>query len=526
MTTPIDARCERARQLSEAGRLDDAVAELQIALRQAPSHAAALEGLAYISVRQGAFEAAADAFDRLLASGGPMTAQTLFDAAFTHISAVRHDRADALFEQAVARSPDPLGTLHAAGMAWAQAGDNARALNWFERTLRAAPNLWQGHFNRGRALGGLERYDDEIEAYRRAHALAPQQADPLVNLGVALRDRHQFADALQCFRKAIQADANHPGARTNRAQTNLMIGEFEHGWREYEWRWLDGEQQRRFTDRLWDGRAPLAGKTVFVYNEQGFGDTLQFLRFVPRLVERGANVILSVQTPLVTLLGGFAKGVTVIGESMTPPAFDWQIPLLSLPNALGTKGEIGMPMPYVRTSAAREAEWRTWLASQDTPDATTGKRPLRVGFAWRTRPFPPNRTVPLAQWQALLGRDAIFVALQADASDDERAMLAGMPSVRDATPRLNDFAETAALIMQLDLVISVDTAVLHLAGALGKPAWALLMHTPDWRWLMQRRDSDWYPSLTLFRQPSRGEWPAVMAEAAQALDALIAQREA
>ncbi|ALS59142.1 tetratricopeptide repeat protein [Pandoraea norimbergensis] len=514
MTTPMDARCERARQLSAAGRLGEAIAELRQLLKQAPEFLPGLEGLAYVSLRMNAFDAAADAFDRMLALVPQAGAQVSFDAAMASLQAGRPMRADALFESAVQQSPDAIGAMHTIGMTWAQAGDNARALTWFERTAAKAPALWQAHFNRGRALGALGRYDEEIDAYRLANAIAPQQPDPLVNLGVALRERHAFQDALQCFTQAVKLSPEHAGARTNRAQTNLLLGDFEHGWRDYEWRWLDGGQTRRFPDRLWDGKAPLAGKKVFVYSEQGFGDTLQFVRFVPRLVELGAQVMLCVQAPLVTLLGGFARGVTVLGEHMPVPSFDWQMPLLSLPHLLGVGGDVSSGhMPYVRSSAAREMIWRSMLGAKPAGE-------VRVGFAWRPRPFPPNRDVGLDHWKPVFATGAKFFSLQVDATDEERAQLAAHANVRDIGAKLSDFAETAAVIAQMDVVITADTAVAHVAGALGKPVWVLLNHTPDWRWQLTRRDSAWYSSVALYRQPQRGDWDAVMAQVSADLDAI------
>ena len=514
MTTPLDARCERAQQLSAAGRLDEAIAELRQVLKQSPEFVPALEGLAYVSLRMRAFEAAADAFDRLLALVPQPGAQPCFDAAMANLQAGRQMRAEALFEATVQQSHDVIGTMHTVGLTWAQAGDNARALVWFERTAAKAPALWQAHFNRGRALGALGRYDEEIDAYRLANAIAPQQPDPLVNLGVVLRERHAFADALQCLHEAVKRSPDHVGARTNRAQTHLLLGDYEPGWHDYEWRWQEGVQERRFADRLWDGHTSVEGKTVFVYSEPGYGDTLQFVRFLPRLVKMGANVVLSVQAPLVTLLGGVARGVTVLGDHMPVPSFDWQVPLLSLPHLLRIGGDVAVHSPYLRSSAGREMVWRSALGAK--PEGA-----LRIGFVWRARALPPQRDVPLAHWAPVFASGAQCYALQVDATDEERAELARYSNVHDIGAKLSDFAETAAVMAQMDLVISVDTAALHLAGALGKPVWGLIQHTPNWRWQLDRRDSDWYPSVTLYRQPERGDWDGAMAQVVRDLEVLM-----
>jgi hypothetical protein len=365
----------------------------------------------------------------------------------------------------------------------------------------------------------MGRYEEEMAAYRRTIALKPDFVRAYVNLGVALRDLHRFDDALQQFKKALSIDPNDAGARTNRAQTNLLLGEFEHGWREYEWRWRDGTVSHGFDPaRLWTGAQPVAGKTVFVHHEQGFGDTLQFLRFTDRLSAAGARVVLRVQDALLSLLHGYPGVAEVIGETAPVPPFDYHCPTMSLAFALKIRAA-GIPtqMPYLHADAARIAQWDGLFEGRP--------RRLRVGIVWsgnRGHLNDRNRSMRLEQLDALFDAEADFVSLQKDVGEADRDTLAQLVqrgALRDVSERLASFADTAALIAQLDLVIAVDTAVAHLAGALGKPVWITLPFTPDWRWQLNRSDSPWYPGVRLFRQTLRGDWSNVIGEIREALDA-------
>jgi hypothetical protein len=324
---------------------------------------------------------------------------------------------------------------------------------------------------------------------------------------------------MQQFKKALSLDPNDAGARTNRAQTNLLRGEFEHGWREYEWRWRDGTQSHGFAENTqWTGAQPIDGKTVFVHHEQGFGDTLQFVRFVDRLGDAGARVVLRVQDALLPLLREYRGAAEVIGETAPVPDFDYHIPFLSLPFALKLRApDLQMPEPYLHADRALACQWDDLLAGAAT-------RP-NIGIVWsgsRTHLNDRNRSLSLAQLQPLLDADANFFSLQKDVRDSDRAHLAALDQrgvLRDVSARLATFAETAALVARLDLVICVDTAVAHLAGALGKPVWIALPFMPDWRWQLDRSDSPWYPSARLFRQASRDDWTGVVAALRAEIDA-------
>ncbi|TKC89506.1 tetratricopeptide repeat protein [Trinickia terrae] len=513
MSLSIAAKLEAAQQHFHAGRLDEAAQLLREAADADPANGDALEGLAYIAASQRDAALAADYFDRALAHL-PASAERLRDAGTANQAAGRHARAVELLESCLQFTPRDLPTLNAAAMSLSELGAHERALQMLVRAREVNPGLWQVHYNMGRALGLLGRYDDEMAAYRRAIELKPDCVAAYVNLGVALRDLHRFDEALRVFRKAVQLDPNDAGARTNRAQTNLLLGQFEHGWREYEWRWRDGSQRHDFGERVWLGDAPLAGKTLLLHSEQGFGDTLQFVRYIDRFAGQGARIVLRVQDALLPLLSDFPGVDRVIGERDGVPPFDYHCPLLGLPHALKAHtAPIPAAIPYLHADPARRAQWRERLA---------GERGPRIGVAWSgstTHVNDRNRSMRLLQWTPLFDAAASFVSLVKDVREADRETLRQSSAVRDVSASLETFADTAALIAELDLVICVDTAVAHLAGALGKPVWILLPYTPDWRWQLGRADSPWYPGARLFRQSVRGDWAPVIAQVRAALDA-------
>ncbi|WP_070106562.1 tetratricopeptide repeat protein [Burkholderia plantarii] len=517
MTQDIEHALAAAQQHAVAGRLSEATRLLHEVLASDPAQGDALEGLGHLAIRQGDHAGAADYLVRA-AAHLPMSDAQLDFAAQVCQSVQRHADALALFERSLERLPNRPDALHGATMSLIALGEHARALDLLERLCRLQPRSAEAHYNRGTLLGTMARYDDELDAYRQAIALNPRFTDAYVNLGVALRDLTRFDEALQQFKKALAINPNDVGARTNRAQTNLLLGEYEHGWREYEWRWREGPTRHGFpAQSQWSGAEPLAGRTILVHHEQGFGDTLQFVRFVDRLAAAGARVVLRVQDPLLPLLRDYPGAAAVIGETAPVPAFDFHIPMLSLPLALKVReADIAVPGPYLHADAALAA------GRDDLPAPAPG-RP-RVGLVWsgsRTHRNDRNRSMTLAQLAPLLEADAAFFSLQPDLREGDRAALEQYVArgvLHDVSARLGSFADTAALVARLDLVISVDTAVAHLAGALGKPVWIALPFMPDWRWRFGRDDSPWYAGARLFRQVRRGDWSDVVAALRTAVD--------
>jgi hypothetical protein len=336
----------------------------------------------------------------------------------------------------------------------------------------------------------------------------PGHPQILTNRGHALRRLDRPLEALADFEAALVRRAEFPEAHFEAAMTRLTLGDFDAGWRAYEWRWKTGAfaaQRRQFKAPLWLGDAPVSGKTILLHAEQGFGDTIQFIRYAPLLAGRGAKVVCEVQTELQSLLSQF-DGIEILAEGEALPAFDLHCPLLSLPLAFGTQREtIPASVPYLAPPVERAAYWRDRLPA-DLP---------RAGFVWSGSPShknDSNRSIPLARLAALFENPPVHCfSLQSELRDADRDVLRGLPNLVHLGNEFRDFADTAAVIASLDVVISVDTSVAHLAGALGKPVVILLPFAADFRWMRHRDDTPWYPTAKLFRQPAFGDWDGVIA---------------
>jgi Tfp pilus assembly protein PilF len=416
------------------------------------------------------------------------------------------------------------------------------ALAAFDRALALQPRLFPAHLDRGNVLQELGRLEESLGAYERALALQPQAAGAWSNRGTVLHRLGRPAQALESYDRALALEPRLDEARFNRATTlgdlgrhaealrgfeqmlarypqlavahwnealcRLRLGDFARGWPKFEWRWEYAElglKRRSFSQPLWQGREDLAGRTILLHAEQGLGDAMQFCRYAPLLASRGARIVLEVLAPMTRLARSLAGVSLVVTRGEDLPAFDFHAPLLSLPLALGTTLEtIPSQVPYLHADAGAIQTCAARLG--------TAPRRLRVGLAWSGNPAHTNdrnRSLPLAALRGLASLDAQFVALHNELTQAEQAELARL-GIAYFAPELRDFADTAALAGALDLVISVDTSVAHLAGALGLPVWILLPFAADWRWLLDRADSPWYPSARLFRQSAPGAWDPVL----------------
>lgn len=438
--------------------------------------------------------------------------------AMRHHQAGRLEDAARLYQAVLKAHPRNADALHLLGLVAHQEGQHARARMLLSRALKERP----GDARLLNVLAGILRAEGRLEEaaaqLRQALARSPHDATVLTNLGLILQDLGDSTAALRAYDQALAVEPDQAEARANRAIVLLQQGRFEDGWREYEWRWrVPGftTPARSFGVPAWDG-APLSGRTLFVHAEQGLGSAIQFVRYVCLIAKHGGRVVLECQPPLKRLFagalgppGGCVAEVVTKGDAL--PAFDVHAPLMSLPHLLGTTlGTLPAQVPYLTAPADARARWTERLAEAPRP---------RVGLTWAGNPNHANdrnRSL-VAEALAPLGRDgrASFFSLQVGQAEGVAAFPAG--TVTDLGPELTDFAETAAVIQALDLIISVDTAVAHLAGALAKPCWLLLPQPAEWRWLERREDSPWYPTFRLFRQCARGDWTEVVARVTAAL---------
>ncbi len=421
----------------------------------------------------------------------------------------------AAFEQAIRLAPRFPGALINRGNALAQLKRFAEALAQYDAVLAMVPANAETHVNRGNALSALGRAAEAVAAFDRALALRPDYLKGLIGRGAALQALNRHRDALAAFDRALALDKGNADAHHNAGLALLTLGDYRRGFEEHEWRWQRTGmpvRRRNLGKPLWLGEYPLARKRILLHAEQGLGDTIQFVRYAPMLARTGATVILEVPPALVALLSrvqGVAE-VVVRGEAL--PAFDVHCPLASLPRALRTEpATIPAEIPYLKASDERLAKWRTRIEALPSP---------RVALAWSgsaDHPNDCNRSIPFTRLAPLLARDVGFISIQRELRAADVAELARLPQLTHAGDDLNDFDDTAAVVALADLVISVDTAVVHLAGALGRPTWVLLPFCPDWRWMLERDDSPWYPTVRLFRQPAAGDWDRVITRVGEQL---------
>jgi predicted negative regulator of RcsB-dependent stress response len=389
----------------------------------------------------------------------------------------------------------------------------------FRRAAQLAPEFYEAHNNLGAVLLKAGKPAGALASFERALALNPRHAEAHHNLGNTLADLGRDADALASYRQAVALDPAHVQAAFAEAMLTLLAGELRVGFEQYESRWrLETLPPRGFAAPLWNGE-DLAGRTILLHAEQGYGDTIQCLRYVPQVAARGGRIVLEVPTELLGLARRLPEIDELVARGDALPEFELQCPLFSLPRAFGTTlDSIPAPVPYLGAAPEAVARWRERLGTAPG---------LKVGIAWAGSPMhrsDAQRSIAIEQWLPLLRLEGVrWFSLQAGA---RAADLARLPEglVTDLALELRDFAETAAAIRNLDLVIAVDTAVAHLAGALGSPAFVLLRERPDWRWLLGRDDSPWYPTLRLFRQRRAGDWEDVLRRVRGVLKRMVGER--
>ena len=383
------------------------------------------------------------------------------------------------------------------------------ALESINRALALKPDFVEALNNRGIALRDLDRPREAIESFEKALQIDPVHPDSLCNRGNALQDLRLHDDALASYERALACMPTHAASHWNESLCRLQMGDFGHGLEKYEWRWKTEQKNdvRNFSQPLWLGRESLAGTTILLHAEQGLGDTLLFCRYVPLVSGLGATVVLEVQSPLKSLLATLEGVSRILAKGEPPPAFDFHCPLASLPLAFRTElGKIPAASAYVGCDPRSVARSRRSLGRGTLPN---------VGIVWKGA--NAKRAMPVAEMLKVVSHRAQFVSLQADPSDDEKALL-DAHGIRQLSIGARNFSD-APLVQSMDLIITVDTSMAHLAGAMGRPVWVLLSPNPDFRWLLNRADSPWYPSARLFRADFPGDWGSAVDRVKVALDA-------
>jgi tetratricopeptide (TPR) repeat protein len=428
----------------------------------------------------------------------------------------RAEEALSCFNTLLASNPAHGEALLNRGAALARLGRHTEALADFDVALARAPRHAEALYNRGAALLDLNRPGEAILSFDASLAIAPQHPGAWNNRGRALQALNRHGEAVTSFEKAIAVDRNNADTHSNLALSLLTLGELTRGFTEYEWRWKRtgmSDARRSYRGRLWLGEFPLGQRRILLTAEQGLGDSIQFVRYVPLLASNGAKVVLEVQPELKALLAD-ADGVESCharGEAL--PAYDFHCPLGSLPLAFKTEpSTIPAQIPYLRADDAHIEKWRSSI------EALPGKR---VALAWAghaRHPNDRNRSIELRLLEPLLALDGIsFISIQRDLRGDDREVLARHGNITDIAEQLTDMADTAAVASLADLTVSVDTSVVHIAGAIGREVWVLLPFSPDWRWTLTGERSPWYPQMRLFRQSSPGDWRGVIEAVREAL---------
>jgi tetratricopeptide (TPR) repeat protein len=502
--TLVDALYNLGNTYQDLGQPERAAAYFERALRLNPDAIELHNNLGIALQDLGRLEEAIGCYRRALALrpdlvesldnlGGALQAQGMLD------------EAQACYERALALWPDRVESLIGLGVVLRAQGRLEEAVDRYQQALALSPDRPEARSNLGVALVDLGRPEEAIAHQKKALALQPDRAELHYNLGSALQRQGLYAEALACYGCALAIKPDYAGAHLNRALALLTSGELDEGWEEYEWRFAVASYDRKFYQPLWSGE-PLAGRSILIHAEQGFGDALQFVRYVPAVAERGGRVVLEMPGPLVRLARTVAGASEVVARGDPLPAFDCHCPLLSLPRVFETNlATIPSAVPYVRVPAEASAGWAERIPTTPGP---------RVGVVWAGTAVG---AIDLRLLQPLWEVESVsWFSLQVGERSGDISSLAGV-KIADLSPWLTDFAETAAAVCRLDLVISVDTSVAHLAGALGRPTWLLLRYPAEWRWLLEREDSPWYPTARLFRQRCGGDWPGVAREVAAAL---------
>lgn len=511
-----EAHNNRGSVLQTLGRHDEAVAAFDRAIALDPNNDFAHNNRGISQQKLGQHLEAIASFDRALAIADN-NAVTQNNRGISLMALDRYEEAIASFERALVLGGDYLDAMVNCATALSRQGRHGEALARFDQILVLTPDNAIATNNRGMALLNMGRNEEAIADFRRASEQSPGYFHAYNNLGLALENLRRYDEALASYRQALTLEPEDAVAHLNLGLVLLRNMDLPAGWHEFEWRWKTEQLRgahRDFSQPLWLGGESLQGRTILLHGEQGLGDTIQFCRYARLVAALGAKVFLEVQAGLEPILATLEGVERLFVRGQCLPAFDYHCPLLSLPLAFRTEpSTIPAADRYLRADPGRVAVWRSRLGESRLP---------RTGLVWSGSTVygnDQNRSLPLSCLARLPAETRQWVSLQKEIRPADKRIFDERNDILHFGGELRDFGDTAALIELLDQVITVDTAVAHLAGALGKPVWLLLPFNADWRWFSDGNNSPWYPSARLFRQPRPGDWGSVIDSVATALAA-------
>ena len=488
------------------GNYVKAVERIQQAVLISPEQPVFFNNLGNVLKEMGQLDRSVQAYQRALEIA-PDDAEIHNNLGVTLKEMGQLDRSVQSYQRALEIAPDDAEIHNNLGVTLKEMGQLDRSVQSYQQALKINPQYAEAYNNLGNVLKEMERLDESLQAYQKAICIQPQFVEGYYNIGFFFQEQGRLEESVQAHQKAIQIQPDYAEAHINLAITFLLQGQLTAGWKEFEWRRY---RKRDFKRPLWDG-TPLNGKSILVYAEQGFGDTIQFVRYIDLLSDTNTIIIVACQPELKSLFKSIDRIDILVTKGEDIPDSDVHVPLLSLPYIFNTNLDtIPARIPYLYPNLKADS-----VCNLD------GNHRLKVGIFWAGRPThvnDHNRSIDLKWFECLLDiRNCEFFSLQVGVRRDDVKQYRYHHIIKDLGKQFTNFHHTASAILQLDLVISVDTAVAHLAGALGKEVWTLLPFVPDWRWMLDRSDSPWYPSMTLFRQKETGDWSTVFQQIKLAL---------
>jgi tetratricopeptide (TPR) repeat protein len=519
------AYCNRSIALTQLGQLESALISCNKAIELKADYYEAHHNKGIILEKLNRLPEAIKSYNESI-SLAPNYSQAYINLGNTYLLIGKYDDSLACYRKALFVDPSNADIFHNLGNTYLEMKQFKEALSSYDKAIDINPYFVDAYLNRGNVLQRLRLLEESLISYNKALEINPKFAQAYSNKATALQELRELDEALINFNKSIEIDPSYPTAYFSKALLLLLSGQFEKGLDLYEWRWKDpstGQAMRNFIEPVWLGVENIAGKTILLYAEQGLGDTLQFCRYAKLVDELGAKVLLEVQKPLVHLLHSLGDGIEIFENGSQLPDFDFQCPILSLPLALNTTIEsIPRSIPYINIDISRQNLWRDCL----------GNSGFKIAICWQGSTqgkVDIGRSFPVSLFEGIAKINGVrLISLQKNEGIEQLKSLPSGMKVEllpdDFDSGDNAFLDSAAVLKCVDLVITSDTVLTHLSGALGVKTWLPLQYVPDWRWMLDRSDSPWYPNHRLFRQKTRGDWTGVFKEMENELKAMVSTK--